>query len=362
MAARNCLDNFSELCVWLGSRVHQKEKKMIRNTKALLRNRPGNRLSKDDIEVVESAVKDIQSGEFLVENKYVSIDFAMRGWLAAGRSYVPTLELGEVVRGCAAGTVVASRHDGFSEGDSVCGMLGAQSHAISNGDGVYKVNVSQAPLQRWAGGLGPTTALTAYLGLLHAGRAEGGDTVFVSGASGAVGSLVGQIAKIKGCRAVGTAGGNAKREMVLDEFGFDECIDYMTGNLAEEIAAACPDRIDVLFENVGGELFDASLLQMNTYGRVVLCGLTSDRTATEPYGLMNIRAVLMERLTMHGFILFEYVDSYQTAVNDIGSWYADGRLKLQGEEEVYGGGLPAFASALNHVLDGKNAGKVILEV
>lgn len=335
---------------------------MPRNLKAVLNGRPGTRLADEDVRIVEVEIPALRDGEFLVETKYVSIDFAMRGWMAVGRSYVPTLEFGDVLRGCAAGVVLASRHAGFKGGDSVCGMLGAQSHAVSNGAGVYKVDTAQAPLQRWAGGLGPTTALTAYLGLIHAGRPEAGNTVFVSGASGAVGSLVGQIAKIKGCRTVGTAGGKAKCRMVLNELGFDACIDYRTGNLSEEIAAACPDRIDVLFENVGGELFDASLLLMNTYGRIVLCGLTSDRTAPEPYGLLNIRAVLIERLTMHGFILFEYADGYQAAADDIGSWYADGRLKLQGDEEVFSGGLPAFTGALNHVLDGKNSGKVILEV
>ena len=335
---------------------------MIQNTRVTLNKRPGVLLTPDDVVIDESPVRELDDGEFLVESKYISIDFAMRGWMGAGRSYVPTLELGDVLRGCAAGTVIESRHDGFAKGDQVCGMLGVQSHAISDGKGVDKVDVSKASLQRWVGGLGPTTALTAYLGLIVAGKAERSDTVFVSGASGAVGSLVGQIAKIKGCRAVGTAGGAQKCAMVVDQFGLDTCIDYRDGNLDEALAKACPERIDVLFENVGGALFDAALQQMNTYGRVVLCGLTSDRTAPEPYGLMNIRAVLIERLSMLGFILFEFEDSYQSAADEIGSWYADGRLKLQGEEEVFSGGLSAFPSALNRVLAGENAGKVILPV
>ena len=335
---------------------------MARNTQVVLRNRPGTRLADTDVEVVEAEIPEIGDNQFLVETNYVSIDFAMRGWMAAGRSYVPTLDPGAVVRGCAAGTIVSSRNTAFPEGTQVCGMLGVQSHAISDGTGVYKVNPDQAPLKRWAGGLGPTTALTAYLGLLHAGRPEPGETVFVSGATGAVGSLVGQMAKLKQCRAVGTAGDAARCDFVVSEYGFDACIDYSADNLAEEIAQACPDRIDVLFENVGGALFDASLLQMNTFGRIVLCGLTSDRTAPEPYGLKNIRAVLMERLTMLGFILFDYADGYQAAADEIGAWFADGKLKLQGDEEIYPGGLPAFASALNLVLDGQNTGKVILEL
>ncbi len=335
---------------------------MARNTQVVLRNRPGTRLAETDVELVERDIPELGENEFLVESKYVSIDFAMRGWMAAGRSYVPTLDLGAVVRGCSAGTVISSHNESFPEGAQVCGMLGVQSHAISDGTGVYTVNPEQASLKRWAGGLGPTTALTAYLGLLHAGRPEQDDTVFVSGATGAVGSLVGQMAKLKKCRAVGTAGNAAKCDFVVSEYGFDACVDYTADTLADQIAEACPDRIDVLFENVGGALFDTSLLQMNTFGRVVLCGFTSDRTAPEPYGVKNLRAVLMERLTMLGFILFEYADGYQTAADDIGAWFADGKLTLQGDEEVYPGGLPAFASALNRVLDGQNTGKVILEI
>ena len=330
--------------------------------KAVLNKRPGARLGEDDVRILEADVREPTDGEFVVETKYVSIDFAMRGWMGEGRSYVPTLAPGGVLRGCAAGTVVASRHRGFAEGDQVCGMLGVQTHGVSDGDGVYKVDTGKAPLRRWAGSLGPTTALTAYLGLLHVGRPEPGDTVFVSGATGAVGSLVGQMAKLKGCRAVGTARGGDRCRAVMEEFGFDACVDYSADNLSEAIAAACPDRIDVLFENVGGPLLDASLLQMNTYGRIVLCGFTSDRTAAEPYRFLNIRAILMERLTMHGFILFEHERGYQAAADEIGSWYANGQLKLQGQEEVYKGGLPAFAAALNHVLDGQNTGKVILEI
>ncbi len=335
---------------------------MALNAQVVLRNRPGTRLADTDVEVVETEIPKIGDNEFLVQSKYISIDFAMRGWMAAGRSYIPTLDLGGVVRGCSAGTVISSRHKDFPEGAQVCGMLGVQSHAVSDGTGVYRVNADQASLQRWAGGLGPTTALTAYLGLLHAGRPQKGDTVFVSGATGAVGSLVGQMAKLKACRAVGTAGDAARCDFVVSEYGFDACVNYSADNLAEEIARTCPDRIDVLFENVGGALFDASLLRMNTYGRVVLCGFTSDRTAPEPYGVKNLRAVLMERLTMLGFILFEYADGYQAAADDIGTWFADGKLKLQGEEEVHSGGLPAFATALNLVLDGQNTGKVILEI
>lgn len=335
---------------------------MALNTQVVLRNRPGTRLAETDLEVVETEIPELADNEFLVKSNYVSIDFAMRGWMAAGRSYIPTLDLGGVLRGCSAGTVIASRSKDFPEGAHVCGMLGVQSHAVSDGTGVYRVNPEQASLKRWVGGLGPTTALTAYLGLLHAGRPQEGDTVFVSGATGAVGSLVGQMAKLKSCRAVGTAGNAAGCDFVVSEYGFDACVNYKADNLAEEIAQACPDRIDVLFENVGGVLLDASLLHMNTFGRVVLCGFTSDRTAPEPYGVKNLRAVLMERLTMLGFILFEYANGYQTAADDIGAWFADGKLKLQGEEEVHPGGLPAFASALNRVLDGQNTGKVILEL
>ena len=336
---------------------------MTRSKHVLLKERPGERISESDLVTEERDIPDLADGEFLVENRYASIDFAMRGWLAAGRSYVPTLELDGVVRASTAGEVTSSRHPEFAKGDHVCGMLGMQTHAVSNGEGIYKVDTTQAPLSRWAGGLGLTTALTAHLGLLRIGRPRRGDTVLVSGASGAVGSLVGQIAKITGCTAVGVAGGSEKCSRVVNNYGFDACVDYKSDDLARHIAAACPDRIDVLFENVGGAVFDASLLHLNTYGRIVLCGLTSDRIATDgPYGVTNIRTILIERATLHGFILFEHASEYQSAADDIGAWYADGRLTLPGDEEVVSGGLDGFASALNSVLDGNNNGKVVLEV
>ena len=287
----------------------------------------------------------------------------MRGWMAEGRSYVPQLNLGEVVRGCATGYVSASKNPKFKEGDAVSGMLGVRTHAVSNGDGIFSVDTSQASLRRWAGGLGLTTAFTGYLGFLCVGSPNPGETVLVSGASGAVGSIVGQIARIQGCKAIGIAGGAEKCARVSNELGFHACIDYKAENLLDSLMAACPQRIDVLFENVGGEVFDTSLSWMNSFGRVVLCGLTSDRTASDSArGIKNLRCVLVDRLTLNGFILFDHSAGYAQAAHDIGNWYSDGLLRTIQDEQVWQGGISNFCNALNDVLAGRNSSKVVLEL
>ena len=336
---------------------------MSKSLQAVLRNRPNGHLAQNDVEIVEAVVPDLATGEFIVENKYITIDFAMRGWMAEGRSYVPQLDLGEIVRGCATGYVSASKNPNFKEGDAVSGMLGVRTHAVSDGDGIFKVDTSKASLRRWAGGLGLTTAITGYLGLLCVGLPNPGETVLVSGASGGVGSIVGQIARIQGCKAIGIAGGAEKCERVLSDLGFHACIDYKAGDLLHSLMAACPQRIDVLFENVGGEVLDTSLSWMNSFGRVVLCGLTSDRNVTgEAKGIMNLRCALVERLTLHGFILFDHSAGYAQAAHDIGNWYSDGLLCTMQDEQVWQGGISNFCDALNDVLAGQNHGKVILEV
>ena len=239
-------------------------------------------------------------------------------------------------------------------------MFGVQRYAISKGERVLKVDTSQAPLQRWIGGLG-MPGWTAYFGLLEVGQPKAGETVVVSAASGAVGSVVGQIAKIKGCRAVGIAGGPDKCRYVTKELGFDACVDYKAGNLAAQLQEACPKGIDVNFENVGGEILDTVLLQMNVFGRIALCGLISAYNAAEaPAGPKNIRAVLTQRLKMQGLIVTDWASRVPEAITQLGQWHKEGKLKIR--EDVREGGIDAFPDVLNLLYTGGNFGKLVLKV
>ncbi|MEJ8571671.1 NADP-dependent oxidoreductase [Microbaculum marinum] len=325
-----------------------------------LRSRPDGMVKRDDFEIVEEPAREPGDGEFRVKVEYVSLDPAMRGWIAPGKSYVPPVELGATMRAFAAGIVDSSNHPGFRPGEAVAGMLGVQRYAISKGERCFKVDPSRAPLERWIGGLG-MPGQTAYFGLLEIGRPQPGETVVVSAASGAVGSLVGQIAKIKGSRAVGIAGGPEKCRYVVEELGFDACVDYKAGNLAADLRAACPDGIDVYFENVGGEILDAVLAQMNLFGRIPVCGLISAYNATAPVaGPTNFRSILVNRLTVRGFIVFDFQEKIADANEQLGAWHAEGRLKMR--EDVREGGLEAFPDVLNLLYTGGNFGKLVLKL
>lgn len=323
-----------------------------------LARRPFGDVQSEDFLIEDGVIEEPKAGEFRVKIDFISLDPAMRGWMNAGRSYVPPVELGAVMRALAAGTVEMSKHPDFQVGDSVRGLFGVQQYAISDGMGVDKVDASQAPLERWIGGLGmPGT--TAYFGLLDIGRPVEGETVLVSAASGAVGSVVGQIAKLKGCRVVGIAGGPAKRRFVTEELGFDACIDYKAGDLNGDLKRTCPDGVDVYFENVGGEIFDAVLSVMNPFGRIPVCGLISGYNATEaPPGPKNLRSVLVNRLTVRGFIVFDFADRYAEAARDLGQWHAEGKIKMR--EDVREGGVDAYPDVLQDLFTGGNLGKLVL--
>jgi NADPH-dependent curcumin reductase len=299
-------------------------------------------------------------GEFRIKIEYISLDPAMRGWINDGKSYVPPVEIGATMRGFAVGHVDASLNPKFRVGDAVQGLLGVQQYAISNGDGVNKVDTTQAPLERWIGGLG-MPGWTAYFGLLEVGKPVAGETVVVSAASGAVGSIVGQIAKLKGCHVVGIAGGAEKCKYVVEELGFDACVDYKGGSLAKDLKAACPKGIDVYFENVGGVIFDTVLLQMNTFGRIPLCGIISAYNATSmPEGPKNLRCVLTQRLTMRGIIVFDWAARIPEAIRELGQWHKDGKLKIR--EDVRSGGIDAFPEVMNLLYTSGNQGKLVLKV
>ncbi|ODT29890.1 MAG: NADP-dependent oxidoreductase [Hyphomicrobium sp. SCN 65-11] len=334
---------------------------MTTNRQVLLAKRPAPGLVTPDVfKVADTPLAEPGEGEVRVKIAYVSLDPAMRGWINEGRSYVPPVAIGGVMRSFSVGIVDASRNPAFKVGDAVQGMLGVQQFAISDGKGLVKVDPKLAPLERWVGGLG-MPGWTAYFGLLEVGQPKAGETVVVSAASGAVGSIVGQIAKIKGCRAVGIAGGPDKCRYVVDELGFDACIDYKSRNLADQLKAACPKGIDVNFENVGGDILDTVLMQMNVHGRVALCGLISGYNATElPPGPKNLRAVLTQRLTMRGLIVLDWADRVPEAIAQLGAWNREGKLKIR--EDVRTGGLEAFAETLNLLYTGGNNGKLVLKV
>jgi NADPH-dependent curcumin reductase CurA len=325
-----------------------------------LARRPTGMITRQDFKVEDGPVPEPGANELRVRVEYVSLDPAMRGWVNEGRSYIPPVAIGEVMRSFSAGIVEVSNNPQFKPGDAVTGMFGVQRYAISNGERVLKVDTSKAPLQRWIGGLG-MPGWTAYFGLLDVGQPKPGETVVVSAAAGAVGSVVGQIARIKGCRAVGIAGGADKCRYVKNELGFDACVDYKAPNLSAQLREACPKGIDVDFENVGGEIFDTVLTQMNVFGRVALCGLISGYNATEvPAGPKNIRAVLTQRLRVQGLIVLDWASRFPEAIAQLGQWHQEGKLKIR--EDVRDGGLDAFPDVLNLLYTGGNMGKLVLKV
>jgi len=327
----------------------------------LVKRPPPGPLTPDCFALRDAPLEEPGEGEIRVKIAYVSLDPAMRGWVNDTRSYMPPVGVGEVMRAYAAGYVDASRHPDFKVGDAVQSVLGVQQYATVKARGrVVKVDTTKAPLERWVGGLG-MPGWTAYFGLLEVGQPKAGETVVVSAASGAVGSVVGQIAKIKGCRAVGIAGGPEKCSYVRDVLGFDDCIDYKAGDLAARLRAACPDGIDVNFENVGGDVLDAILPQMNVFGRVALCGMISGYNAsTAMAGPKAFRSILTQRLRVQGLIVTDWAPRIREAISELGDWHAQGRLKIR--EDVREGGLGAFVETLNLLYSGGNNGKLVLKI
>ncbi len=318
-------------------------------------------LPKDsDWELTEEPVGDPGDGEVLVKSKYVSLDPAMRGWMNDARSYIAPVKLGAVMRAGAAGEVIASKHPGLNPGDHVSGMLGVQEYAVADGNSVTKIDPALAALPVWLSTLG-MPGMTAYFGLLDIGRPEAGQTVVVSGAAGAVGGLVGQIAKVKGCRAVGIAGGPEKYRHVVEELGFDAAIDYKSEDVTQALRKHCPDGIDVYFDNVGGEILDAALAQLARHARVVICGAISQYNATEAMqGPSNYMSLLVNHASMAGFVIFDYGDRIAEAAEAMGGWLAAG--KLRSFEDIATGGVEKFPETLLRLFRGENLGKLVLEV
>jgi NADPH-dependent curcumin reductase CurA len=313
-----------------------------------------------DWDYVEEPAPEPEAGQFLVEVKYISVDPAMRAWMNDVRSYIPPVEIGEVMRAAAIGRVVESRHPDHQVGDYVNGAFGVQRFAVSDGGGVTRVDTSLAEPPVHLGTLG-LSGLTAYFGLLDVGRLEPGQTVVVSGAAGSVGSVVGQIARIKGCRAVGIAGGPEKCRWLVDELGFDAAIDYKAGDVRSQLREQAPDRVDVFFDNVGGEILDTVLLRLALGARVVISGAISQYNATEPSpGPANYMQLLVMRASMTGFVIFDYAKRYREAVAELGGWLRSGELRSR--EDVVRGDIKQFPEVLLRLFRGENTGKLVLAI
>jgi NADPH-dependent curcumin reductase CurA len=322
--------------------------------------RPVGMIQESDFQLAQSPVPEPNEGEFLVRNIYLSLDPTNRGWMNDVDTYLPPIAIGEVMRGGVIGIVEKSRNPSFAEGSLVSGLLGWQDYATSNGQGVTLLpRLPFVPLTAFFGLFGHI-GLTAYYGLLDITKPKAGETLVVSAAAGAVGSLVGQIGKIVGCRVVGIAGGEEKCRWITEELGFDAAIDYKAESVLEGLKRHCPDGIDIYFENVGGEILDAVLSLINLKARISLCGLISQYNATEPVpGPYNFAQILIKRARVEGFIVMDYLDRAQEAMTALGQWLMEGKIKYRVEVVD---GLERAPSAVNKLFDGSNKGKLIVKV
>jgi NADPH-dependent curcumin reductase CurA len=330
----------------------------LHNRRYRLAARPAGMPARSDFEFCEEAVRELRDGEVLVKVLYISLDPAMRGWMSDARSYIAPVAIGEVMRAGGAGRVVASRNDAIAAGDHVVGMFGVQEYAIAGASRMQRVDPSLAPLTTYLAALG-MPGMTAYFGLLDVGRPVPGNTVVVSAAAGAVGSIVGQIAKIKGCRAIGIAGGVAKCAYVTGELGFDACIDYKGEDVRAALRDRCPDGIDVYFDNVGGAILEAALARLAMHARIVICGAISQYNSGTMKGPSNYMSLLVHRASMTGMVVFDYAPRFGEAARDLAAWLKSGMLKSR--EDVVAG-LDNFPEALAMLFTGENTGKLVLKV
>jgi NADPH-dependent curcumin reductase CurA len=325
----------------------------MENQRIVLASRPEGWVTPDNFRLEKAAVPSPQDGEVLVKNLWLSLDQYMRGRMSESKSYVKGVDLGEVMVGQTAGEVVESKQPGIKPGDKVLTQLGWQLYGTTKE--AIKVDGTRAPLSYYLGVLG-MPGLTAYFGLKEIGQPKPGETVVVSAASGAVGSVVGQLAKLWGCRAVGIAGGREKCAYVTRELGFDACLDYKAANLRDELRGT---KIDVYFDNVGGEILDLALARMNLFGRVVVCGTISDYNATDPYRVKNWRAILVNRLKVQGMIVFDWKERYGEALKALGGYLAAGKLKTR---ESVVEGLANAPQGFISLLKGGNFGKQLVKL
>ena len=332
---------------------------MAQNKQLLLQKRPIGLPEKDTWKLVETEIPSPKDGEILVQCEYVSLDPAMRGWINEGKSYIAPVELNDVMRAGGVGKVIESKNATFNVGDYVYGQTGIQQYILTDGKGYHKVDPSLAPLPTYLGTLG-MPGMTAYFGILEVGELKEGDAVLVSGAAGAVGSIVGQIAKIKGCTVIGMAGGADKCKYLVEELGFDGAIDYKNDNVATKIKEYFPKGIDVYFDNVGGEILDLALGRLAMHGRIVICGAISQyNNKTAIKGPSNYMSLLVNRGTMRGMVVFDYAKDYQKAAMQMGQWMLQGKLKSK--EDVYEG-IENFHDTFLRLFSGEKLGKLVLKV
>jgi len=328
------------------------------NRQVLLARRPQGTVTDDDFRIVDAPIARPGDGEVLVRNEWLSLDPYMRGRMNDVKSYVPSVQLGEVMVGQTVGEVVESRDARFAPGDRVLPPSGWQLYGTIKGSELAKVDTQLAPASSYLGVLG-MPGFTAWFGLSEIGKPQPGETVVVSAASGAVGSAVGQLAKLHGCRVVGIAGGAAKCDYVVRELGFDACVDHKRGALHDDLRAACPKGVDVNFENVGGAVLDTVLALMNRFSRIIVCGLVAEYNSTEPYGYRRLRSVLVNRIHMQGMIVFDWKDRYGEALAGLTKHFASGKLVYR---ESVVDGIDNAPKGLIALLRGENFGKQIVKL
>jgi NADPH-dependent curcumin reductase len=330
----------------------------MKNTQVLFRSRPEGFPSESNFEIVQSEVPGIGEGQVLRKTIYLSVDPYMRGRMSTARSYAEPAKLGEPMVGSTISEVIESKNPRYQSGDYVLGLDGWQAYATSDGKGLRKLDPEQAPITTAVGVLG-MPGLTAYVGLLDIGRPKEGETVVVSAAAGAVGSLAGQIAKIKGCRVIGTAGSDEKCTHVVKDFGFDACINYKTEDLKEALKAACPNGIDIYFDNVGGDVLEAVLKRINVHARIPLIGLISQYCDAKPRPGPNLGSVLANRALIQGMIIFDHTDRMPEFLPVMSQWIREGKIRYR-EDIVQG--LENAPRAFIGLLQGENIGKRIIQV
>lgn len=330
------------------------------NTRVLLKSRPTGIPQAEHFEIAEADMPALEPGHFIVKNEFLSVEPAMRGWVNAAANYSDPVPLGGVMRSFAAGTVVASRHAGYAEGDKVMGMLGWQQYALSDGTGIRrKVLEHDLPLSLSLGVLG-INGVTAYFALTEIGEPRPGDTVVVSTAAGSVGSAAGQIAKLAGCRTVGITGGAAKLKMCLEDFGYDAAVDYKAADFQQALAAASPKGVDVYYDNTSGAISDAVVARINKFARIVICG-TASVASWDPWpsGPRMERHLLNKSARMQGFLVWDYEHRYEEAVARLAAWVREGKLRYR--EEIIDG-MAAAPDAIASLYRGENLGKRLIRL
>lgn len=329
----------------------------IPNKQVVLASRPQGRVDESNFRIVQTEVPPVKGGEVLTRVHYLSLDPYMRGRMEESKSYAAPQPLDQVMIGGTVAEVIESKNPKYQVGDMVVGMAGWQQYQVTDGSMLRKIDTSIISPSAYLGSVG-MPGVTAWYGLTQIGKAKPGETVSVTAASGAVGSVVGQLAKLLGCRVVGVAGGKAKCDYVVNELGFDACVDYKTDTFQDDFKAATPNGIDIVFENVGGVVFDAELARMNAFGRIAVCGMIAGYNG-EDIGLRNVRSILTNRLLVQGFIVAEHMELWPQALKELAQYVATKKIKYR---ETVALGLENAPKAFIGMLKGENFGKQLVKL